>query len=53
MVYTMIIVNLIGSLFGVYVSADIIQAVLAVAVSCGILAIAKRCFTVKGVNINE
>ena len=53
MVYTMLITHFLGSLFGVYVTSDIFQSVLAVAVSAGVVALVKRCFTMKGVNTNE
>ena len=53
MVYTMLITHLLGSLFGVYVASDIFQSVLAVAVSAGVVALVKHCFTMKGVNTNE
>lgn len=53
MIYTMLITHFLGSLFGVYVTSDIFQSVLAVAVTAGVVALVKRCFTMKGVNINE
>lgn len=53
MMYTMLIMHFLGSLFGVYVASDLFQSVLAVAVTAGIVALIKRCFTMKGVNINE
>lgn len=53
MIYTMLITHFLGSLFGVYVTSDIFQSVLAVAVTAGVIALAKKCFAMKGVNTNE
>ena len=53
MVYTMLITHFLGSLFGLYITSDIFQSVLAVAVSAGVVALVKKCFTMKGVSTNE
>lgn len=53
MIYTMLITHLLGSLWGVYVTSDIFQSVLAVTVAAGVVALVKKCFTMKGVNTNE